>query len=337
MRAAVTLRAGETPELREVPDPTPGPGEVVVRVRAVGLCGTDLKVMNGAIPTVTFPRIQGHEVAGEIVHGADGVEEGQRVAVHILQPCGTCRWCRMGETTVCPELTRMGFERDGGLAEYVVARAANVIPFSDGLSFDEAAVTMDAVLSPWRALHTKGNVGPGQTVLIVGAGGLGLHAVQIAVAAGATVGVVDLDEARLAQARKLGAELATSPEHRADLDAWAGQGVDLALEASGALPGFRTATELIRPGGTVVTCGYRPGADVSTDSMRLAMDELNIRGSRGGTLADATAALQAVERGEISPLIADSGTLDDLDRFFAQLAAAEALGRLMIHPDQVTA
>ncbi|OLT23150.1 hypothetical protein BJF78_07245 [Pseudonocardia sp. CNS-139] len=88
----------------------------------------------------------------------------------------------------------------------------------------------------------------------------------------------------------------------------------------------------MRPGGTVVTCGYRPGSDVCTDSMRLAMEELTVRGSRGGTRADATAALRAVERGEIQPLIAATGGLDDVPEFFAQLAAGDATGRLVVRP-----
>lgn len=328
----MTLAAGSRPVLQAVPDPVAAADEVVVRVGAVGLCGSDIKVMSGVIPSVRFPVIQGHEVAGVVVQGAGGVEVGTHVGVYIMQSCGKCRWCSSGQENICPETTRMGFERNGGLAEYVVARAANVVTIPESLSLDLAAVTMDAVLTPWRALHGKGQVSAGDRVLIVGAGGLGLHAVQIAVAAGATVAITDLDDRRLEAARRLGAEVAVDPGRRDELAAWAGTGVDIALEASGAPAGFHVAADMVRPGGTIVTCGYRPGAELAFDSMRLAMAEITIRGSRGGSLADARAALAAVERKEIQPLIAGAGTLDDAPDFFAQLASGDAAGRLIVRP-----
>jgi D-arabinose 1-dehydrogenase-like Zn-dependent alcohol dehydrogenase len=314
-----------------VPDPRPAADETVIRVRATGMCGSDVKVNGGLIPGLTLPLIQGHEVAGELTEDVGGMLAGQRVAAYIFSPCGVCQWCLRGQDILCATAPRIGFERDGGLAEYLRMRVSDLLPFSDSLPFEQAAVTMDAVLTPWRALRVHGNVRAGDRVLIVGAGGLGLHAVQIAVAAGARVAVIDPVESHRELAAKLGAELTGGPGELAAVVEWSGgAGADVALESSGSLDGFSTAVRGIRAGGTVVCNGYKPGADVAVDSMRLALAELKIVGSRGGTLADARGALAAVERGEIDPLISGTGTLADAPRFLRQLRETGALGRLVV-------
>lgn len=329
MRAAVTESFGGM-TLKDVPEPVIGEGETLVRVRAVGICGSDVKINTGIIPGLSLPLIQGHEVAGELVGDAGSMKAGQRVAAYIFSPCGVCQWCRRGQQILCATSPRLGFERDGGLAEYVRMRVQDLLPFGDDLPFERAAVTMDAVLTPWRALRVNGGVTDGDHVVIVGAGGLGLHAVQIAVTAGARVAVIDPVESHRDFARKLGADLALDPSATDELTRWAPEGADVALESSGSVEGFNTAVAAVRAGGTVVSPGYKPGAQVAVDSMRLALSELRIVGSRSGTLDDARAALQAVERGEIEPLISDTGTLDDAPRFVQQLREGGAVGRLVV-------
>lgn len=330
MTAAVTTTFGTPPELDQVQVPQPGPGEVLVRVRAVGLCGSDLKINRGVIPTVTLPLIQGHEVAGEVAGQAAGLADGQRVALYIHRPCGICAWCRRGQTNQCRNDSRLGFERNGGLAEYVIARPQDLVSFGDGLAFESAAVSMDAVLTPWRAVHRRAKVQAGDYVLVVGAGGLGLNAVQIAVAAGAHVGVMDIAAARRDGTLELGAELAVAPEDAAELIEWSDGGVTAALEMSGSPDGFNSALAATRDGGTVVCCGYRPGTDLTVDWTRLTLAEMVLMGSRGGTIDDAREAVAAVERGEIRPLIAKTGSLADAPTFFDELAAGEGLGRLVV-------
>jgi propanol-preferring alcohol dehydrogenase len=326
----VTQEFGRPPRLAEVPEPVPGPGEVLVRVRAVGICGTDVKIAAGAIPGVLAPLVQGHEVAGEVVQPCDGLVAGQRVAAYIFQPCGVCAWCRRGQDTLCAVSPRLGFERDGGLAEYLLMRPQDLLPFSDDLSFAAAAVAMDAVLSPWRALRVRADIRPGDRVLVVGAGGLGLHAVQIAVAAGCSVAVLDPDPAHRAAAEQQGAELVHHPDALAEVLEWSDGGVDVAMEASGVAAGFAAAGRAVRTGGTLVCCGYRPGADFPVDSTRLALGELTVLGSRGGTVRDARDALAAVERGELRPLIAGSGQLDQAPEFIDRLGSTGAVGRLVV-------
>jgi D-arabinose 1-dehydrogenase-like Zn-dependent alcohol dehydrogenase len=329
MRAAQLREFNQELALTDLPVPSPGDGELLIRVRAVGLCGTDLKLTAGAIPGLTTPRVPGHEVAGEVIEGGYGFKAGQRVAAFIFNPCGTCSWCERDQAVLCPDAPRIGLERDGGLAEYLVMRARNLLTI-DTLSFPEAAVSMDAVLSPWRALHVRGRVTAGERVLIAGAGGLGLHGVQIAIAAGARVGVIDPSAAHRDKALELGAEFAGGPADTGELREWAGDGVDLALEVSGSASGFATAAGELRPGGRMVVCGYRPGVDYAFDSARLALGEISVLGSRGGTLGDARQALDLVQSGAVRPLIASSGPLETVNDRLRALRSGDSIGRQVI-------
>ena len=331
MKAAILRTFGSPLSLEQVPEPRPGPDEVLLRVRAAGLCGSDLKVVSGTLPGVTAPLIPGHEVAGELAGPAGDLPAGTPVAAYVFSTCGTCPSCRRGEVTVCPRAQRIGFERDGGLAEYLAVPKANVLPFPPELGFDRAAVSMDAVLTPWHAIRTRGNVEPGDRVLIVGAGGLGLHAVQVARALGAHVAVMDPLASHRDAALELGAGIAAAPDETGLLEAWAPAGMDVALESSGQPDGFRSACKLVRPAGRVVCCGYQPGRDYAADSTRLALAELEVLGSRGGSIDDARDALAAVGAGQIKPLVVGHGTLADANDMLAQLRSGAAAGRLVVN------
>lgn len=331
MRAAVLERFDQDLVLAELPEPEPGPGELLVRVRAAGLCGTDVKITSGALPGLELPRVPGHEVAGEVVAAGHGFEAGQRVAVYPLQSCGHCAACRRGDTETCYEAVRIGFERDGGLAELVAVPAANLVPFDGGIEFEQAAVAMDAVLTSLRALRHRAQAGPGDAVLIVGAGGLGLHGVQIAVADGAAVAVVDPLASHRELALRLGAELALAPEQLPDaVKEWRREGVDVAVEFSGSPEGFRAGAEALRPGGLLVCTGYRPGADYALDSSRLALAQLRIEGNRGGRVEHGREAIAAVAAGEVEPLIDRVGELGEVNELLGELRAGRVTGRVVV-------
>lgn len=330
MRAAV-LRAFDAPlEIGEVPDPRPAGDEVLVRVRAAGVCGTDLKIVGGAFPDLELPLIPGHEVAGEIAGDGGDLAEGQRVACYFYDPCGECRFCRAGDESLCPASRRLGFERDGGLADLVSVRRRNVLPFGNDLPFELAAVSMDAVLSPWHALYRRAGLRAGETVVVTGVGGLGLSGIAIATRAGARVAALDPLPAHREAALSLGAELALDPGDVASVREWSEGGADLALETSGARAGFEDAVASLRRGGRVVCCGYRPGLEYGLDSARLVLEEITVLGSRAGTRDDARAALAAVERGEVRPPIAAHLPLEHVNDALDRLAAGGALGRLVI-------
>ena len=178
MRAVVVAGYGGSLEVQERPIPRPGAGEILVRVRASGLCSTDLHLLSGRQPLGELPRILGHELAGEVAEiGAvvEGWSVGERVTTAIDVTCGRCRHCRAGETQRCPTMQRIGFERDGGHAEYVTVPAANLVRLPPELSYDAAAILPDAVACMYHSLICQGHVGVGQTVLILGVGGLGIH------------------------------------------------------------------------------------------------------------------------------------------------------------------
>lgn len=329
MRAAVLRRFGDPLELTDVAQPSPARGEVLVRVRAVGLCGTDLKVLSGTLQGLVLPLIPGHEVAGELVAGGDARLHGTRVACYLYEPCDRCRWCRAGTHALCPTAGRVGRNRDGGLAEYVLLRQENVFPFQD-LDFASAAVAMDAVATPWRALRARAKLVRGELVAIAGAGGLGLNALQIARDLEATAAVIDPNPVARSRALELGAVLAVAPSGSADLSKLGGRGIDVGLEASGTLEGFEALVRCVRPGGRVVCCGYAPGAAYALESMRLVLSELTVLGSRAASREDARDALLAVQHGTIAPTIARQLPFEQVNEAVALLQRGGTAGRIVV-------
>jgi D-arabinose 1-dehydrogenase-like Zn-dependent alcohol dehydrogenase len=332
MRAAVLRQFGRPLELADVEVPEPAADEALVRVVATGICGTDLKITSGSFAGTPLPLIPGHEVSGELAQDADGLRRGQRVACYIYDPCGACRWCGAGQPTLCPTSRRIGFERDGGLAEYIKVPRRNLLPFGEGLAFELAAVCMDAVMSPWHALLGRAALQPGESVVVAGAGGLGLSGIQIARSLGARVAAIDPIPAHRELALQEGAELAVEPSELERVREWAGGGADLGFEASGARAGFEAAAACLRPGGRLVCCGYKPGVEYGLDSGRLVLEEITLLGSRAGSRDDARAALKAIEEGRVRPHIMEQLELGEANLAFDRLRAGEVLGRLVIRP-----
>ncbi len=330
MRAAVLVQFGRPLEICDVPRPAPGEDEVLVKVRATGICGTDLKVTSGAFGSTPLPLIIGHEVAGEMVTDAGALLRGQRVACYLYDPCGKCRWCQAGDFTLCPKSRRIGFERDGGLAEFISMRRGNLIPFSDEVPFEAAAVCMDAVTSPWRALMTRAQLQPGETLLVAGAGGLGLSGIQIARAVGARVAAIDPAPLHRSLALSAGAELSVPEAELNLIRSWAQDGVDVGFEASGTRAGFNSLVSCLRPGGRLVCCGYKPGQEYGLDSSSLVLKEVTILGSRAGTKHDAQEALRMVGAGTVKPHIMERLKLQDANRALDLLRAGNVLGRVVV-------
>jgi D-arabinose 1-dehydrogenase-like Zn-dependent alcohol dehydrogenase len=332
MRAAVLHALGEPLEVTETPEPLPAEGHVLVGVRAVGLCATDLKIASGALaPNLALPRILGHEIAGEILDpGSTKLQEGQRVACHHSVVCGTCAACVEGHPQFCADAKLLGLDLDGGLADRVAVPAANIVPFGATTSFAAAAVTMDAVATTWHALKERGAVQSGETLVVVGAGGLGLNAIQVARDSSVRVAVVEPEETRRAAAAAAGAELVVAPEASDEVRAWSNGGVDVSFEVSGTEAGFRTAVSQLRSGGRAVCCGYFPGREFPLDSFALVGRELTVVGSRSSTLADAVAALRAVDEARITPTVGATFALTEINEALAEVAAARAPGRIVV-------
>ena len=222
-----------------MPVPKFGPQEVLVRVRANGVCATDLKIMEGLVPTVSLPHVLGHEVAGEIVEvGSDvtGLQTGDHVTVYPTRGCGACDPCRNGMENHCLEALRTGFESAGGFSEYMRVLGRNAVRISPGVLFEEAAILPDAVASVYHALVQRAKLQVGETVAVIGVGGLGIHAVQVARAIGAEVIAADISPEKLDAAKDFQAEvidssngnLAGQVKERTD-----GRGVDVVIECVG--------------------------------------------------------------------------------------------------------
>ena len=266
MRAAVYYGPGDV-RITDVPRPEPGPGEVLVRVGAAGICGTDAAEYAHPLLIRTRPDgsahavVLGHEFAGEVVGlgpGAAGELLGQLIACGAGISCGTCARCAQGRTNLCRDYHTLGFQRDGGLAEYVTAPAAICAPIgSRGLSLDTAALAQPMAI----AVHARerGRVTSGDQVLIIGAGGIGAFLTYACAAAGAQVWTADIADERLALARALGAArvIDSRTTDPAAALAGAGQRAEVIFEVSGSAAGLAAALRAAHPGVRLVAVGIQ--------------------------------------------------------------------------------
>ena len=218
MKAQVLHGMGQPLRYEDVPVPKIGPTDVLVRVRA---CGIGLTVVNLiATPgrVTSYPRIPGHEIAGDIVEAGTAVRTvkvGQRVTNHFYLTCGQCLQCRSGRETLCLNPGgNIGAATDGGYAEYVVLPARNVVPIPDGVTYVDAAVASDAIATPYHACHKEARLAPGDSVLVIGAGGgVGVHMVQMARLCGARVLAADIGDDKLTLAKSMGADEVIDARH----------------------------------------------------------------------------------------------------------------------------
>lgn len=239
MKAVRMVGPGRPLELHHVPIPSAGEEDVLVRVRAAGICHSDAHYRAGRSPMGPLPLTLGHEVAGEVEWvGANvqNVRAGQRVCLHYNISCGACEYCRAGHEQFCSTVKMIGHHIDGGYAEYIAAPARNVIPLPEEISFEEGATLMCASATAFHALR-RGRVQAGERVAVFGVGGLGMSAIQLAKALGAAeVYAVDIKQDKLELASEYGAipvDAGRGDPLEAIRAATAGRGVDVALEMIG--------------------------------------------------------------------------------------------------------
>ena len=232
-----------------------------MRVRACGICGSDVHFLDGHAPVATTPITLGHEPAGTIEAvgpGVAGLKPGAAVVVRAGDSCGQCSSCAVGRANICERSRVLGMHVDGGLAEFVVANAADLIPIPAGVPFEQAAIISDAVATPYHALVERGQVRAGETVAVFGCGGLGIHAVQLARLSGAGMVIaVDVRRSALERAVRAGADVTIhAAEERAPrrIHELTG-GVDLALECIGRAETIGDAAKSLRRGGRAVVVG----------------------------------------------------------------------------------
>jgi len=338
MRAVVIARYGGSLEAATRPVPRPAAGEVLVRVRASGLCSTDLHLLSGRQPLGELPRIVGHELAGDVVEAGDGVTDwapGARVTAAIDVTCGRCRHCLSGQTQRCRTMTRIGFERDGGHADYVAVPAANLVALGAEIPYEAAAILPDAVACMYHSLIHQGGVGVGQRVAILGVGGLGIHGVQIAKTAGAEVLATSRRPQRLALAKRFGA-VAVDTERESLESAVAkftsGEGADVVVDNIGTRASVREGLSVLRPGGKLLAVAYLDES-FEVPSMRLFKTEQQIIGCRGSTKQDLIDVVRLVRDGKITPVLGASYPLDRIGDAVARLEAGDLAGRIWLSRD----
>lgn len=334
MKAAVLRGANRALEVMEVPTPSPGPGEVLVRVVGCGMCHTDLHYLDHGVKTFKEPPIiLGHEAAGTVEKLGDGsgdVAEGDRVLIPAVLSCGTCRYCRRGRENICDNLVMLGNNMDGAYAEFVVVPASQLIAVPASIPLERASIIADAVSTPYHAVKHRGRVQPGDIVAVVGCGGVGLNVVQCATLAGARVIAIDVNEQRLDIARTLGAVETVNPNEVERIDRHVRKltdgGVDVAFEAIGNPKTMRVAFSLLRRGGRLCVIGYSAD-EVTLSAAKLMYFELEVVGSLGCGAGEYPEIIGLVEAGRLRLDIIVSGCipLDDINDGFDRLRRGEGV------------
>lgn len=330
MKAVRLLAPGSPLQLCDVPVPTPGPHDVLLRVHAAGICHSDAHYRAGKSPTRT-PVTLGHEIAGTIEAAGESVfhlQRGDRVSAHYLATCGGCGYCRGGHEQFCGTGQMLGKHRDGGFAEFVLLPAASILPLPATVSFAHGAVMMCSSATALHALR-KARLAPGERVAIFGIGGLGASAVQLARAMGAAaVYAVDLSPARLELAAGFGAipirtnGTDAAEQIRARTD---GRGVDVAVELVGLPATMLQAVQSLAPLGRAALAGI--ATQLALDPYReLIGREAEVIGVSDHLMSELPELISFASRGllDLSRIVtrtvpldaaAINGVLDELDRF----------------------
>jgi propanol-preferring alcohol dehydrogenase len=338
MKAVRMTGVGKPLQLQEIPIPEVGPADILVRVRAAGICHSDVHYRAGISPVHPLPMTLGHEVAGVVEQAGaevDRVNVGERVALHYNVTCGQCYDCSTGNEQFCGRVKMIGHHRDGGYAEYIAVPARNAVALPEEIPFEQGATLMCASATAFHVLR-KARLRAGETVAVFGVGGLGMSAVQLAKAFGALdVYAVDINEEKLALAAHYGAV----PVNAREVDAVAeiraltgGKGVDVAVELVG-LP--RTMQQTVQclgvmGRGVIAGIGDRP---LEIDTYReLLGKEAEVIGSNDHLLQELPLLVELARRGVLDtsrvvtrtvPLDADAinGALDALERFGSDVRA----------------
>jgi len=340
MKAVVINRHGgpEVLERADLPDPAPTPGEVLIRVRACALNHLDLWTRAG-LPglKVPFPHVLGSDIAGEVAalgSPVEGLAAGQRVMLSPGISCGRCRMCLSGEDSFCRSYRILGQQVHGGYAERVRCPAANVIPLPDGFGFEEAAAFPLVFLTAWRMLVTRARLRHGEDVLVWAAGsGVGMAAVQLAKVLGARVIATAGSDAKLEQARRLGADEVVN-HHEADVVAevkklTGKKGVEVVGEHVGQATWERSILSLAR-GGRLVTCGATTGPQGATDLRHLFGKQLSLLGSYMGSKAELLDAAALFFARKVRTIVHAVMPLSDARHAHEAMEASEHFGKIVL-------
>lgn len=346
MRAARFYGAKKPLVVEEVERPTPKQGEVLVRILACGICGTDVHIaVEGLFPTLFTPITLGHEGAGVIEELGEGVSDlkvGDRVGVYPGIPCGECSLCLSGKDYLCPKNMILGIFQDGCFAEYVVVPKDNLFPLPDDIPFEAGALLSDAVSTAFHSTYKRAKITGGETVSVFGCGGLGYHGVMFAKALGAEkVIAVDIKDELLARAKGVGANFGINPKtedlNGKILELTGGDGVDVAIEFVGNPEVVLSAMRGLKRGGKLVIVGI--GMErVSLPPLRVFVGkELSILGSMGYAKDEMEKIFTLISEGKVdlSNSVTDILPLDDINEGMRKMAEKDGNPiRFVINPQK---
>jgi D-arabinose 1-dehydrogenase-like Zn-dependent alcohol dehydrogenase len=323
----------------DLPEPELRPGTALIEVLTCGVCFSDVKTSRGAMPfsaTLALPHVPGHEICGRVVatQPAGLLEEGELVIGHHYWPCGTCRRCRAGDECLCLDLRGwVGFTDPGGFEERLVVPVERLLRLPPGIDPITAAPISCALGTAYRAVVTRGLAELGSTVAVVGLGGVGIHALQVAVATGAAAVGLDISPRSLEVAAKLGLhavdargfDRATSgPESVVD------EGFDTVVVTAAAEAAYAQAGEIVRRGGRIVCVGYALDSAVRLETPRLVLDEIVVLGSRYVTRGELERAIELVRLGLVRPVVDGVRPLAEVNEAYDDLERGRVVGRTVL-------
>ncbi|WP_028918087.1 alcohol dehydrogenase AdhP [Pseudoxanthomonas sp. J35] len=334
MKAAVVHAFGQPLRIEEVPVPRPGPGELLVKIEACGVCHTDLHAAGGEWPVKPQPPfIPGHEGVGYVAAvgaGVSHVREGDRVGVPWLySACGHCEHCLGGWETLCEQQQNTGYSVNGGFAGYVLADAAYVGHLPANVDFVGIAPVLCAGVTVYKGLKMT-DTKPGDWVVVSGIGGLGHMAVQYARAMGLNVAAVDVDDAKLGLALRLGATLAVNARRAEPVEVIRREigGAHGVLVTAVSPKAFEQAQGMVRRGGTVSLVGLPPGS-FPLDIFGMVLNGITVRGSIVGTRLDLQESLQFAADGKVAATVS-TDRLENINDVFDRMRDGRIEGRVVL-------
>ena len=342
MKAVVFEQHGgpEVLKYKDVPDPKPGRGDVLIEVKATSINHIDIFLRRG-MPGVKIPlpKIVGSDAAGivrEVGPDVIGISAGERVTINPGISCGRCEFCSAGYGSQCVSYAMVGENRDGAYAELLAVPAHIVLPIPDSFSFEEAAAAPLVFLTAWSMMVVKGNIRPGEDILILGAGaGVGMAAIQIAKLVGCRVFATASSDEKLEKARKLGADVLInykSEEFDKKIrELTSKRGVDVVVDYIGADTWVRSLRSA-RRGGRVLTCGATTGFDPQTDLRQIFFRQVQVIGSTMGSHREFLDAMKCVFRGQLKPVIDRVFPLSDAQKGHELIEGRSVFGKIVLTP-----
>lgn len=304
MRVAVFTGAKEL-ELQERDIPVAGPNEMVIKVVACGICHTDEGYIEGTPTFKKKPLILGHEASGYIHQLGEGVDQFELNDAVLIPPvltCGLCKYCTSNRSQICSKQQMLGNHIDGAFAEYIKVPAKDIIKIPDGLPVKELSIVADAIATPYHAVIERAKVLPGDKVVVIGTGGVGVNVVQFAAMLGAVVVAVDLQEEKLALAKEFGARYIVNPSKeentRKKILSLIGP-ADVVFEVIGNPITQKLGLDLLGAGGKLMVVGYSPKLWDNFQSGKVMFRELDVMGSLGCPPSSFPRILELIQQGKI--------------------------------------